>query len=267
MKWFRMYTDFLDDPKLIALAFEDQRHFVAILACKAQGLLDPDCEPKMLDRIVAQRIWVDYALILDVKKRLIDARLIDTQWQPVAWDRRQFKSDEDWSVAERQRRHREKLKGGTSNALRNALRNGTVTPPDTETETDTDTEEAIYPPDTSGGGNDSEKVSKEKLPPCPAQEIVSLYHSLLPTCRQVAVITETRRSHLQQRWREMYAAGEFKTQAEGLEAFSDYFKYVGKSAFLTGRVKTQLDRKPFVADLEWLVKPGNFAKIIEGKYQ
>lgn len=112
-----------------------------------------------------------------------------------------------------------------------------------------------------------ERVSKGSMPNCPADKIVALYHELLPTCRQVAVITETRRSHLQQRWREMYSAGEFKTQDEGLAAFADYFKFVARSHFLTGRAKQIGDRKPFVADLEWLVKPGNFAKVIEGKYQ
>ena len=31
MPWFRMYADFLNDPKLVALAFEDQRHFIGLI--------------------------------------------------------------------------------------------------------------------------------------------------------------------------------------------------------------------------------------------
>ena len=53
--WFRMYCDFLDDAKLISLAFEDQRHFIGILALKCSDVLDQQvANPKLLDRIVAQ---------------------------------------------------------------------------------------------------------------------------------------------------------------------------------------------------------------------
>jgi hypothetical protein len=120
MPWFRMYTDFLNDPKMIALAFEDQRHFIAILALKSEGVTDQVCESHILDRIVAQKLWVDYAIILDVKKRLIASDLIDDNWQPISWNKRQMRSDADSSNADRQRRYRE-------NNKRNALRNGEVT--------------------------------------------------------------------------------------------------------------------------------------------
>jgi hypothetical protein len=128
--WFRMYTDFLEDPKMLALAFEDQRHFIGVLALKSAGTLDQDCEPKIMDRLVAQRLWIDHSAILEVKRRLMDADLIDSDWQPVSWDKRQFRSDHDPSGAERQRKYRERQ--------RNALRHGRVTLPDTDTDTDTE---------------------------------------------------------------------------------------------------------------------------------
>jgi hypothetical protein len=34
---------------------------------------------------------------------------------------------------------------------------------------------------------------------------------------------------------------------------------------LTGKVNSK-DGRAFVADLEWILKPSNFAKIVEGKY-
>ncbi|WP_322070959.1 hypothetical protein [Paraburkholderia bannensis] len=117
---------------MISLAFEDQRHFIAVLALKAGGILDQQCEPELLDRIVAQRIWIDFAIVRDVKKRLATAGLIDDSWQPVAWAKRQMRSDGDPTNAERQRRHRSK-KGGaesrndSSNDDGNALHNGKVT--------------------------------------------------------------------------------------------------------------------------------------------
>lgn len=132
MPWFRMYVDFLNDPKMISLAFEDQRHFIGILALKSDGALDSVDDVELLDRIVAQRLWIDHGVIRDVKRRLVAAKLIDAEWQPLAWDRRQFVSDRDPTGAERQRRYRDKS--------RNALRNVHVTLIDTDTDTDTDTE-------------------------------------------------------------------------------------------------------------------------------
>lgn len=134
LPWFRMYTDFLTDPKLIALAFEDQRHFIGVLALKCDGAIDDTADGDLLDRIVAQRLWIDHAVIREVKRRLVEAGLIDGRWQPLAWDRRQMKSDQDATAAERQRRYRESQK-------RNALHNGSVTRLEVDVDTDTDTEE------------------------------------------------------------------------------------------------------------------------------
>ena len=130
LPWFRMYCDFLEDPKILSLAFEDQRHFVGILAMKSSGVLDQSCSEKMMNRIVAQKLWISHDAIDDVKRRLCEAGLIDEDWQPLAWDKRQFVSDRDPTGAERQRRYREKS--------RNALRDASVTLPDTDTDTDTE---------------------------------------------------------------------------------------------------------------------------------
>ncbi len=162
LPWFRMYTDFLDDPKMIGLAFEDQRHFIAVLALKSSGVLETDCDPKLLNRIVAQRLWVDQSAIIEVKNRLKNAGLIFDNWQPVAWDKRQMHSDHDDSGAERQRKFRENR--------RNALRNGQVTDTVTAGNADVTPPEEIrgdkkkppQPPD--GGGDDFLKPEKPHTP-------------------------------------------------------------------------------------------------------
>lgn len=105
LPWFRMYVDFLEDPKIIGIAFEDQRHFIGVLAMKSSGILDQECRPEMLDRIIAQKLWIDYAIIRDVKRRLVDANLIGEDWQPLGWEKRQYPSDSSY---ERVKRHREK---------------------------------------------------------------------------------------------------------------------------------------------------------------
>ncbi|MGG4604319.1 hypothetical protein ACLPHM_05945 [Paenalcaligenes sp. Me131] len=174
MPWFRMYTDFLNDPKMISLAFEDQRHFMGILALKSDGALDQACEPDLLDRIVAQRLWIDHAVIRDVKKRLVAAGLIDADWQPLAWDKRQMRSDVDPTNAERQRRYRESQKKKAEPAAPenpepkqesvpsgdgNALRNATVTGTDKETDADKETE--VIP--TSSGSGEPSSVPEPKI--------------------------------------------------------------------------------------------------------
>ena len=110
--WFRMYVDFLTDYKMISLAFEDQRHFIGVLALKSSGILDQPSSDAIMNRIVSQRLWIDHSLILDVKKRLVDAGLIDDKWQPLAWSKRQYKSDFNMTGAERQKNFRERQRTG-----------------------------------------------------------------------------------------------------------------------------------------------------------
>lgn len=150
MPWFRMYVDFLNDPKMIALAFEDQRHFIGLLALKSDGALDADIDPALLDRIVAQRLWIDHAVIREVKKRLVAAGLIGEDWQPLAWDRRQMKSDGDSTAAARQRRSRAAKKATLEDVQCNVTdvsrvterdSHADVTRLDTDTDTDKETEE------------------------------------------------------------------------------------------------------------------------------
>jgi len=139
LPWFRMYTDFLNDPKMISLAFEDQRHFIGILALKSDGALESDVEEALMDRIVAQRLWIDHGVIRDVKKRLVNAGLITFNWHPVAWAKRQMNSDKDETNAQRQQQYRDSHK--TVKLEQNALHNGSVTRIDTEGDKDKDTDE------------------------------------------------------------------------------------------------------------------------------
>jgi hypothetical protein len=130
--------------------------------------------------------------------------------------------------------------------------------PETETETETETEkeaECISPP--SGG-----------LPSCNHQGVIDLYHKHLPTLRRIEVWNETRKGYLRQRWREVadeLAKTKEIQSSDILGWFAEFFEHIGTSKFLTGRVNDKSGRS-FVADLEWILKPSNFAKIVEGKY-
>lgn len=105
-----------------------------------------------------------------------------------------------------------------------------------------------------------------KFPDCPHQQIIDLYHRVLPLNPQVRQWHATRQGYLRQRWREQATAKHWLQESDGMAWFERYFGFVADSKFLTGRAPPSQGRQPFVADLEWLLKPDNFAKVIEGKY-
>ncbi len=93
---------------------------------------------------------------------------------------------------------------------------------------------------------------------CPHQEIINLYHRILPMGRQVRIWNDARRNKLRSRWRE-------DAKRQTLDWWARFFAYIAESDFLTGKTGT-VGRKPFEIDLEWIVTPANMVKIIEGKY-
>lgn len=261
LSWFRLYAEAVDDDKLRLLAFEDRWHFIALLCCKAQGILDSHGD--LVRRKVCVKLGLDMRELDEVARRLSEVELIDQQTlEPLAWGKRQFVSDRDNTAAERQRRRRQKLKESTVNervteASRVTSRNshGRVTRPDTDT--DTDTEDSGYGISNEIPTPVAETASGSR-PNIPVQAVVDLYHRLLPMCPRVQKVTKARAGAIQSRWR----SGDLPD----LDTWADYFRYVADSPFLTGRVDPAPGRTRFVADLEWLAKESNYAKVYEGKF-
>lgn len=104
------------------------------------------------------------------------------------------------------------------------------------------------------------KADASAPPPAkiPVHEIVNLYHQHLPMCPRVMKVTKARAGAIQARWR----SGDLPD----LETWSEYFQFVAESRFLTGQVQPAPGRRRFVADLEWLAKEGNYAKVYERKF-
>lgn len=153
--------------------------------------------------------------------------------------------DKDHTAAERKRRERERKK---QEAGQGVTRDGCDDTPDV-THSDPDSSSDISPDGDIGDG---------KPPPaCPHQAIIDLYHETLPELRRVKEWTQPRRNLLRTRWRE-------KPERQSLEWWRSYFEIVSRSDFLMGR-KVNGER-PFRADLEWLIKPANMVKVLEGKY-
>lgn len=107
---------------------------------------------------------------------------------------------------------------------------------------------------------------KNPVPPCPHQQILALYHEVLPELPRMKIWDGARQQNLTARWRERLKAGHYATQADGIAYWRRMFVYISSRCdWLMGRVVGQ-NGKPFFASLDWIVKPQNFAKIIEGKY-
>lgn len=134
LPWFRMYNDIIDDEIVTLLSFEDRWHFVAFMCLKCKGVTDKKFpSDDFRDRAFAKKLGLDIDTYKDARARLVDAGLIDRNGQPIAWDKRQMRSDVDSTNAQRQARYREKQKAKqTSKRARNAVSNGAVTELDKE---------------------------------------------------------------------------------------------------------------------------------------
>lgn len=152
MRWLRLWTDILEDPKLLLLAPDDRWYFVAILAIKRAGILDEGDAPELLDRKVSLKLRIDHRERDELRNRLMAVRLIGQDWQPVGWEKRQFASDADRTAAERQRRHRNSIRHGRvtrDRGVTSRTSHGRVTTPETEQSQRKSREESPLPP--SGG--------------------------------------------------------------------------------------------------------------------
>lgn len=95
-------------------------------------------------------------------------------------------------------------------------------------------------------------------PACPHQDIVDLYHEILPELPRVKVWDEQRQGFLRSRWRE-------DAKRQNLDWWRRFFTAVRTSPWLMGQVPGR-EGRVFVCTLEWLIRPTNFRKVIEGHY-
>lgn len=90
---------------------------------------------------------------------------------------------------------------------------------------------------------------------CPHQQIIKIYHEILTTLPKVSIWTPARKKMLAVRWKE-------DKNRQSLKYWQQLFQEIAKSDFLMGKTKD-----PFTCNLEWIIRPTNFVKIIEGFYK
>lgn len=149
------------------------------------------------------------------------------------------------SHAERQRRYRQRLDERDSKVTRDKLVMPSVTR-DAEAEAEAEVKESTL----------RVEVNAERVD-VPFRQIVDLYHSKLPSLQRCEKLTKNRKGYIRQRWTE---------DLPSLQAWANYFDDVSKSDFLMGKVPGRQGQAPFRAHLEWLTRPANFTKVLEGTY-
>ena len=118
--WFRLYAEFLTDPKVQMMSEQNQRRLIMVLCLRCNGNVTLQDDEVSFQLRISNEEWQV------TKDIFIEKGFIDKSNNVLNWDKRQFISD---SSAERVARHRERKKIAC---------NVTVTPPDTDTDTDTD---------------------------------------------------------------------------------------------------------------------------------
>jgi len=89
---------------------------------------------------------------------------------------------------------------------------------------------------------------------CPHQEIILIYHDTLGGLSPIRVWDDTARGYLRARWRE-------DPERQFPSWWKVFFIYVKNSPFLMGH-----NDRGWQTDLRWLVKPTNFAKVMNGNF-
>ena len=269
--WFRWHHGAITDPKFQLIAKKANARFGDVIALWAFVLemASADSDRGNIGQIDFETL--DYMLGAEegTAIRILDAmtaRGLIVGNRIAAWEKRQPRRErENDNSTERSKAFRDKQRHATPcNANENQ-----------ETPREEESREEESKPLSNANALDVLSVAEEpavhvaeskKTPSCPHQKVIELYHESLPYCPQVREWNTTRQKYLQSRWREKAVSLGWQQDAEGLEWFKRFFSFVGESKFLTGKSDGRNGKPPFLADLEWLMKPSNFAKVVEGKY-
>lgn len=107
-------------------------------------------------------------------------------------------------------------------------------------------------------------------PTCPTEDLIKLYHELMPLNPPVKVINDGRRKSIRARWKEAAQLSckpfGYSNLKDGMIAWRRFFEVCAESEFLTGRAPAMQGKPPFVADIDFLFSPSGFAKCLENKY-
>lgn len=165
LPWFRLYCEYATDPLVQMLAFEDQRHFVMAMCMKCKGVLDKDYpSPEVRARVISAFLGLDRIAADEANRRLREMGLVDENWHPVNWEKRQFPSDSSTSRVKAYRARKERQaaaeRGNGDETFQERFSNGLDTDTDTDTESESDDPRSA-PPRVRGRQTRAERLPND----------------------------------------------------------------------------------------------------------
>jgi hypothetical protein len=250
--WFRVYSEFAHDPKVQMLPEAMQRRLIMLFCLRCSNTL-----VTLQEAEVAFQLRISDAEMAETKALFIAKGFIDSAWNVLNWDKRQFASD---TSKARVAKHRALQKEKQAE-----LGNGDVTlPKRIDNALDTDTEQTqiqkIVPIGTS---------SPAKLPTCPTQAIVDIYHGALPTLPCVRLTNAKRTRDISAFWKFVLTSKRSDGQPRATNAdealiwVRGYFERAGLNDFLMGRGERGAGHANWVCDIDYLVSDRGRKQVIE----
>ena len=108
-----------------------------------------------------------------------------------------------------------------------------------------------------------------KFPPCPYENLISLWGKHLPHLSQPRSWEGSRKTNMKQRWiqaskKSQYSPDGYSTLSDGIDWWDSFFEYIANDTKLSHGFESA--GRTWKPDLEWVMNATNFQKIIDGKY-
>ena len=270
MDWFRLYGEFSTDPKVQMMSEFMQRRLVMLFCLQCGNGIETFHETERETSIgFALRISPDEIAL--TKAEFLRRGFINDDWTLRNWSKRQYISD---SSTARVRKHREEKKRIETKETKKVKRFSNVLE---QIQNRTEEEQEAIASLSTADADDSDVREADGAGPildCPHAAILDLFAAKLPELpqpRRSLWSASKNAEALRSRWRwvmtSRHESGPRKGQrlaeceADAIAWFGRFFEYVGRCPLLIG------DKGEWRAELGWLVRRDNFAKVIQGNYE
>lgn len=251
VKWIKIVTDIFDDEKMLLIDGMPEHDSIIVIWFKLLCLAGKQNNGGVImisDRIaytdemlatIFHRPLNSVRLALDVFEKFGMIEVVDDTITIPNWNKHQsLDGYERKKLMDRERIAKKRAEQKAVAALSQNVGDSRVA----ESEEEIDKEEESI--DTT-----SSPAAREKS--CPFAQIQELYLSICVSYPTIKRIDGTRKTAVAARWRTYHS----------LDTFRELFRLAESSPFLKG----ENDRN-WSADFDWMMKPTNFAKILEHKY-
>lgn len=137
-QWFRMYSEFATDAKVQMMSEAMQRRYLMLMCLRCSNAL-----VTLHDEEIAFQLRISDEELAETKALFIKKGFIDSAWNLLNWEKRQFASD---SSKERVAKHRALQKQKQKQTCNDDVTLHETKANGLDTDTDTDTEQSISAP-------------------------------------------------------------------------------------------------------------------------